>query len=89
MVGAGWWDEFDRHNGTTIYTKDPSIATANREERLDGNKLQQVGRNLLYFANTLIFQNPDTHGINKSNFSFDENGNVQNIEGDELVYDKI
>ncbi|MEC1243934.1 lipase [Bacillus licheniformis] len=88
MVGAGWWDEFDRHNGTTIYTKDPSIATANREERLDGNKLQQVGRNLLYFANTLIFQNPDTHGINKSNFSFDENGNVQNIEGDELVYDK-
>ncbi|MEC1560240.1 lipase [Bacillus haynesii] len=88
MVGAGWWDEFDRHNGTTIYTKEPSIATANREERLDGNKLQQVGRNLLYFANTLIFQNPDTHGINKSNFSFDENGNVQNIEGDELVYDK-
>ncbi|MCY8222974.1 lipase [Bacillus haynesii] len=88
MVGAGWWDEFDRHNGTTIYTKDPSIATANREERLDGNKLQQVGRNLLYFANTLIFQNPDTHGINKSNFSFDQNGNVQNIEGDELVYDK-
>ena len=31
---------------------------------------------------------PDTHGINKVNFSFDENGNVQNIEGDELVYDK-
>ncbi|MFT0801188.1 lipase [Bacillus swezeyi] len=88
MVGSGWWDEYDRHNGTTIYTKDPSLAEANREERLDGNKLQQVGRNLLYFANTLIFQNPDTHGINKSNFTFDENGNIQNIEDDELVYDK-
>ncbi|MCY7770672.1 lipase family protein [Bacillus haynesii] len=88
MVGAGWWDEFDRHNGTTIYTKDPSIAMANREKRLDGNKLQQVGRNLLYFANTLIFQNPDTHWVGSNNFSFDENGNVQNIEGDELVYDK-
>ncbi|MEK4267933.1 lipase [Bacillus sp. FSL W8-0940] len=88
MVGSGWWDEFDRHNGTTIYTKDPSIATANREKRLDGNKLQQVGRNLIYFANTLIFQNPDTHGLNDSNFTFDEDGNVQNVEGDELVYDK-
>ncbi|QHZ46313.1 lipase [Bacillus sp. NSP9.1] len=88
MVGSGWWDEYDRHNGTTIYTKDPSLAEANREERLDGNKLQQVGRNLLYFANTLIFQNPDTHGINNSNFTFDESGNIQNIEGDELVYDK-
>ncbi|MEC3606217.1 lipase, partial [Bacillus glycinifermentans] len=88
MVGSGWWDEFDRHNGTTIYTKDPSIATSNREKRLDGNKLQQVGRNLMYFANTLIFQNPDTHGLNKGNFVFDEDGNVQNVEGDELVYDK-
>ncbi|MGN9864791.1 lipase [Bacillus swezeyi] len=88
MVGSGWWNEYDRHNGTTIYTKDPSLAETNREERLEGNKLQQVGRNLIYFANTLIFQNPDTHGLNKGNFTFDENGNVQNIAGDKLVYDK-
>ena len=32
MVGAGWLLEYDRHNGTTIYTKNPSQS---RRERID------------------------------------------------------
>ncbi|MEC0485765.1 lipase [Bacillus glycinifermentans] len=88
MVGAGWWDEFERHNGTTIYTKDPSVARANREERMDGNWVQQVGKNAGYFIKTFLLHNPDTHWVGNDNFAFDENGNIKNIDGNKLVYDK-
>ncbi|MBY8913031.1 lipase, partial [Bacillus sp. YC2] len=36
MVGAGYWNEYDRHNGTTIYTKNPSLSQFSRKERLNG-----------------------------------------------------
>ncbi|MED1068572.1 lipase family protein, partial [Bacillus paralicheniformis] len=88
MVGAGWWNEYDRHNGTTIYTKDPELSNAVREARMQGDVFQQIGQNAGYFFQTAILGMPDTHWVGSNNFSFDENGNVQNIEGDELVYDK-
>ncbi|MEC0483393.1 lipase, partial [Bacillus glycinifermentans] len=88
MVGAGWWNEYDRHNGTTIYTKDPELSNAVREARMQGDVFQQIGQNAGYFFQTAILGMPDTHGLNDSNFTFDEDGNVQNVEGDELVYDK-
>ncbi|MCY7800876.1 lipase [Bacillus haynesii] len=88
MVGAGWWDEYDRHNGTTIYTKDPELSNAVREARMQGDVFQQIGQNAGYFFQTAILGMPDTHWVGSNNFAFDKNGNVQNIEGDELVYDK-
>ncbi|MEC1870504.1 lipase [Bacillus paralicheniformis] len=88
MVGAGWWNEYDRHNGTTIYTKDPELSNAVREARMQGDVFQQIGQNAGYFFQTAILGMPDTHWVGSNNFTFDENGNVQNIEGDELVYDK-
>ncbi|KAA0807323.1 lipase [Bacillus licheniformis] len=88
MVGAGWWNEYDRHNGTTIYTKDPELSNAVREARMQGDVFQQIGQNAGYFFQTAILGMPDTHWVGSNNFTFDKNGNVQNIEGDELVYDK-
>ncbi|MDN5388739.1 lipase [Bacillus sp. LB7] len=88
MVGAGWWNEYDRHNGTTIYTKDPELSNAVREARMQGDVFQQIGQNAGYFFQTAILGMPDTHWVGSNNFAFDKNGNVQNIEGDELVYDK-
>ncbi|TWN77361.1 lipase family protein [Bacillus licheniformis] len=88
MVGAGWWNEYDRHNGTTIYTKDPELSNAVREARMQGDVFQQIGQNAGYFFQTAILGMPDTHWVGSNNFAFDENGNVQNIEGKELVYDK-
>ncbi|GIN78049.1 MULTISPECIES: lipase [Bacillus] len=88
MVGAGWWNEYDRHNGTTIYTKDPELSNAVREARMQGDVFQQIGQNAAYFFQTAILGMPDTHWVGSNNFSFDEDGNVQNIEGDKLVYDK-
>ncbi|COC83327.1 Predicted lipase [Streptococcus pneumoniae] len=88
MVGAGYWNEYDRHNGTTIYTKNPSLSQFSRKQRLDGNLNEQIGKNLAYFFTTVILRNPDTHGLNEANFIFDRNGNITNPNGDELVFDK-
>ncbi|MED2941535.1 lipase [Bacillus swezeyi] len=88
MVGAGWWNEYDRHNGKTIYTKNPALSRVQREERMRGDFGQKVQNSFVYFLQTYAFQMPETHWVGSNNFSFDENGNVQNIEGDELVYDK-
>ncbi|KAA6451514.1 lipase family protein [Bacillus swezeyi] len=88
MVGAGWWNEYDRHNGKTIYTKNPALSRVQREERMRGDFGQKVQNSFVYFLQTYAFQMPETHWVGSNNFSFDENGNVQNIEGDKLVYDK-
>ncbi|KXZ17723.1 lipase [Bacillus nakamurai] len=88
MVGAGYWNEYDRHNGTTIYTKNPSLSQFSRKQRLGGNLNEQIGKNLAYFFTTVILRNPDTHGLNEANFIFDRNGNITNPNGDELVFDK-
>ncbi len=88
MVGAGYWNEYDRHNGTTIYTKNPALSQFSREQRLSGKWGDQITKNLAYFIGTVIVRNPDTHGLNEANFIFDENGNITNVNGDELVYDK-
>ncbi|MDK4202492.1 lipase [Bacillus sp. PW192] len=88
MVGAGYWNEYDRHNGTTIYTKNPSLSQFSRKQRLDGNLNEQISKNLAYFFTTVILRNPDTHGLNEANFIFDRNGNITNPNGDELVFDK-
>ncbi|MDR4227432.1 lipase [Bacillus mojavensis] len=88
MVGAGYWNEYDRHNGTTIYTKNPALSQINRKQRLSGRWGDQIEKNLVYFIDTVILRNPDTHGLNEANFTFDENGNITNVNGDELVYDK-
>lgn len=88
MVGAGYWNEYDRHNGTTIYTKNPSLSQFSRKQRLDGNLNEQISKNLTYFFTTVILRNPDTHGLNEANFIFDRNGNITNPNGDELVFDK-
>ncbi|MGV6886179.1 lipase [Bacillus velezensis] len=88
MVGAGYWNEYDRHNGTTIYTKNPSLSQFSRKQRLDGNLNEQISKNLAYFFTTVILRNPDTHGLNEANFIFDRNGNITNPNGDELVFEK-
>ncbi|UTL73881.1 lipase family protein [Bacillus halotolerans] len=88
MVGAGYWNEYDRHNGTTIYTKNPALSQINRKQRLSGRWGDQIEKNLVYFIDTVILRNPDTHGLNEANFTFDENGNITNVNGDEPVYDK-
>ncbi|WGD61209.2 lipase [Bacillus velezensis] len=88
MVGAGYWNEYDRHNGTTIYTKNPSLSQFSRKQRLGGNLNEQISKNLAYFFTTVILRNPDTHGLNEANFIFDRNGNITNPNGDELVFDK-
>ncbi len=88
MIGSGWWNEYDRHNGTTIYTKDPELSNAVRETRMQGDVFQQMGQNAGYFVQTAILGMPDTHWVGSNNFSFDEDGNIQNIDGEELVYDK-
>ncbi|MCY8034704.1 lipase [Bacillus sonorensis] len=92
MTGSGWWDEYLRHAGRTIYTKDPSISRAERQIRLDpkfnGGILGMVFGVASDYITTTAMGMPDTHGLNKGNFAFDEDGNVQNIEGDKLVYDK-
>lgn len=68
MVGAGYWNEYDRHNGTTIYTKNPTLSQFNRKQRLNGSWGDQIEKNLAYFFNTVILRNPDTHGLNEANF---------------------
>ncbi|MEK5502969.1 lipase [Bacillus sp. FSL M8-0168] len=92
MTGSGWWFEYERHAGRTIYTKDPSVARAERQIRLDPRVNGGIFGTVLGVATDYItitvMGMPDTHGLNDSNFTFDEDGNVQNVEGDELVYDK-
>lgn len=55
MVGAGYWNEYDRHNGTTIYTKKPLALTVQPEaaawrelERAD----QQESRLFLHYRHS-------------------------------------
>lgn len=81
-------NEYDRHNGTTIYTKNPSLSQFSRKQRLGGNLSEQISKNLAYFFTTVILRNPDTHGLNEANFVFDRNGTIANPNGDELVFDK-
>ena len=92
MTGSGWWNEYERHAGRTIYTKDPSTSRVERQIRLDpkynGGIVGTVFNVAVDYIATTAMGMPDTHGLNKGNFTFDEDGNVQNIEGDELVYDK-
>ncbi|MEC1429126.1 lipase, partial [Bacillus sonorensis] len=71
MIGAGWWNEYDRHNGTTIYTKDPALSNAMREMRMRGKVTDQIGVNAAYFFQTAILGMPDTHWVGSNNFSFD------------------
>ncbi|MEC1023540.1 lipase family protein [Bacillus paralicheniformis] len=92
MTGSGWWLEYERHAGRTIYTKDPSTSRVERQIRLDpkynGGIFGTVfGVASEYIATTAMGM-PDTHGLNKGNFTFDEDGNIENINGEELVYDK-
>ncbi|MFP3675399.1 lipase, partial [Bacillus sp. SIMBA_031] len=74
MVGAGYWNEYDRQKGTTIDTKNPSLSHFSRKQRLDGNLNEQITKNRAYFFTTVILRNPDTHGSNEAHFVFDRNG---------------
>ncbi|PIK25496.1 lipase [Bacillus pumilus] len=88
MVGAGWGLEYDRHNGTTIYTKDPSDARLKRHKRL---KAAALSGTLIPIAADFIMQAlgiDDTHAISESNFKFDQNGNIINIDGSKDVYNR-
>ncbi|MCY8944324.1 lipase [Bacillus atrophaeus] len=90
MVGAGWFLEYDRHNGTTIYTKDPSIARQNRSNRLNMSLgVSGVLTSLITtFYGQAFAKNPDTHSLNDSNFKFDKNGNVKSVDGTNEVYNQ-
>ncbi|MFJ7163573.1 lipase [Bacillus safensis] len=88
MVGAGWGLEYDQHNGTTIYTKDPSDARLKRKNRL---KAVALSASLIPLAADFIMQAlgiDDTHAISESNFKFDHKGNIINIDGSKDVYNR-
>ncbi len=88
MVGAGWGLEYEQHNGTTIYTKDPSDARLKRHKRL---KAAALSGTLIPIAADFIKQAlgiDDTHAISESNFKFDQNGNIININGSKDVYNR-
>lgn len=88
MVGAGWGLEYDQHNGTTIYTKDPSDARLKRKNRL---KAVALSASLIPLAADFIMQAlgiDDTHAISESNFKFDNKGNVINIDGSKDLYNR-
>ncbi|WP_417894858.1 lipase [Bacillus safensis] len=88
MVGAGWGLEYDQHNGTTIYTKDPSDARLKRKNRL---KAVALSASLIPLAADFIMQAlgiDDTHAISESNFKFDNKGNIINIDGSKNVYNR-
>ncbi|MGE6632135.1 lipase [Bacillus sp. NPDC077027] len=88
MVGAGWGLEYDRHNGTTIYTKDPSSARQKRKSRL---KVAALSGSLIPIASDFIMQAlgmDDTHAISESNFKFDQKGNIINVDGSKDVYNR-
>ncbi|MGF9727309.1 lipase [Bacillus safensis] len=88
MVGAGWGLEYDQHNGTTIYTKDPSDARLKRKNRL---KAVALSASLIPLAADFIMQAlgiDDTHAISESNFKFDNKGNIINIDGSKDVYNR-
>nr|MDH3076751.1 lipase [Bacillus velezensis] len=88
MVGSGWFLEYDRHNGTTIYTKDPSIARQDRAQRLISSYgVPGILTNLITsFYGQAFAKNPDTHSLNDSNFTFDKNGNIQSVDGKAKVF---
>lgn len=90
MVGSGWFLEYDRHNGTTIYTKDPSIARQDRAQRLISSYgVPGILTNLITsFYGQAFAKNPDTHSLNDSNFKFDKNGNIQSVDGSKGVYNQ-
>ncbi|CAM5249224.1 hypothetical protein BSAF29S_04630 [Bacillus safensis subsp. safensis] len=88
MVGAGWGLEYDQHNGTTIYTKDPSDARLKRKNRL---KAVALSASLIPLAADFIMQAlgiDDTHAISESNFKFDSKGNIINVDGSKDVYNR-
>ncbi|MBY0189606.1 lipase [Bacillus safensis] len=88
MVGAGWGLEYDQHNGTTIYTKDPSDARLKRKNRL---KAVALSASLIPLAADFIMQAlgiDDTHAISESNFKFDHKGNIINVDGSKDVYNR-
>nr|MDH3084226.1 hypothetical protein [Bacillus subtilis] len=90
MVGSGWFLEYDRHNGTTIYTKDPSIARQDRANRLNTSLgiPGVLGSLITSFYGQAFAKNPDTHSLNDSNFTFDKNGNIQSVDGKKGVYNQ-
>ncbi|MEC1650708.1 lipase [Bacillus vallismortis] len=90
MVGAGWFLEYDRHNGTTIYTKDPSIARQDRANRLTSSLgIPGILTGLITtFYGQAFAKNPDTHSLNDSNFTFDKNGNIKSVDDSNGVYNQ-
>ncbi|MEC0364301.1 lipase, partial [Bacillus subtilis] len=90
MVGSGWFLEYDRHNGTTIYTKDPSIARQDRANRLNTSLgiPGVLGSLITSFYGQAFAKNPDTHSLNDSNFTFDKNGNIKSVDGSNGVYNQ-
>ncbi|MGM0948747.1 lipase [Bacillus vallismortis] len=90
MVGSGWFLEYDRHNGTTIYTKDPSIARQDRANRLNTSLgiPGVLGSLITSFYGQAFAKNPDTHSLNDSNFKFDKNGHIQSVDGRNGVYNQ-
>lgn len=90
MVGSGWFLEYDRHNGTTIYTKDPSIARQDRANRLNTSLgiTGILGSLITSFYGQAFAKNPDTHSMIDANFKFDKNGNIQSVDGSNGVYNQ-
>ncbi|WP_353853816.1 lipase [Bacillus sp. Bos-x628] len=90
MVGAGWFLDYDRHNGTTIYTKDPSIARQDRANRLNMSLgVPGVLTSLMTtFYGQAFAKNPDTHSLSDSNFQFDQNGKIKSVDGSNGVYNQ-
>lgn len=90
MVGSGWFLEYERHNGTTIYTKDPSLSRASRSLRLSpAQGITGVLSSLIAaFYGQAFAKNPDTHSMIDANFKFDEHGNIINVNGSEQVFNQ-
>ncbi len=90
MVGSGWFLEYERHNGTTIYTKDPSLSRTSRSLRLSpAQGITGVLSSLIAaFYGQAFAKNPDTHSMIDANFKFDEHGNIINVNGSEQVFNQ-
>ncbi|MFS0654354.1 lipase [Bacillus sp. 179-C3.3 HS] len=90
MVGAGWLLEYDRHNGTTIYTKDPSQSRRERIERFMSplGVPGVLGNLITSFYGQAFAKNPDTHSLSDANFQFDKNGNIKSVDGSKGVYNQ-
>lgn len=90
MVGAGWLLEYDRHNGTTIYTKDPSQSRRERIARFVSplGVPGVLGNLITSFYGQAFAKDPDTHSLNESNFTFDKNGHIKSVDGSKGVYNQ-